>query len=193
MHTTAARFTVFLIDKDHGALDALSSLLRSAGYTTKAYTTPKAFLNEHDPSIYGSVVLDLATPLDEFEIREEFARQGVHRPIIFLAAEARSAYHAETLKGDAIKFLVKPYKEAELLDAMKAAMRQDSDRLHNFAVARRVDTLSLRERQVLALVLRGVSKKAIAGALGLRETSVAVNCERAMKKWAQKTSLTSRG
>jgi FixJ family two-component response regulator len=186
MHPTAARVTVFLVDDDHSALDSLGNLLRSVGYTTKAYSAPKAFLDEHDPSVHGCVVLDLAMTLNGFDVQQELAKRAIDRPIIFLTGKESVPASVEALKGGAVDFLIKPHKETELLDAVKAAVKRDSDRLHSLAIARRVDRLSLRERQVLALVVRGMSNKNIAAALGVREISVTVNRERAMKKMGSK-------
>lgn len=186
MHPTTARVTVFLVDDDHSALDSLGSLLRSVGYATKTYSAPKAFLDEHDPSVHGCVVLDLAMTLNGFDVQQELAKRGINRPIIFLTGKESVPASVEALKRGAVDFLIKPHKDTELLGAVKVAVKRDSDRLHSLAIARRVDKLSLRERQVLALVVRGVSNKTIAAALGMREISVKVNCERAMKKIGSK-------
>lgn len=186
MHPTAARVTVFLVDDDQSALDTLGSLLRSVGYTTKAYSAPKAFLDEHDPSVHGCVVLHLAMTLNGFDVQQELAKRGIDRPIIFLTGKESLPASVEASKTGAVDLLIKPDKETKLLDAVKTAVKRDSDRLHSLAIARRVDRLSRRERQVLALIVRGMSNKKIAAALGIPEISVTVNRERAMKKMGSK-------
>jgi FixJ family two-component response regulator len=185
--TSPGRFTVFLIDDDQGRLDRLNSLLRAVGYKTKAYTAPQAFLDEHDPAVHGCTLLDLSTPgLNGLDVQQELVRRGIDRPIIFLTGSESVPASVEAFKGGAIDFLIKPTKEAELLSAIRNAVKRDSERLHSYAVAKRVDTLTPRERLVLALVVRGVLNKNIAAALGVREKTIEVNRSRAMKKLGAK-------
>lgn len=185
--TSPGRFTVFLIDDDQGTLDTLNSLLRAVGYETKVYTAPQPFIDEHDPAVHGCTLLDLSiTGLDGLDVQQELVRRGIDRPIIFLTESDSALARVEAFKAGAIDFLIKPANEAELLSAIRTAVKRDSERLHSYAVAKRVDTLTPRERQVLALVVRGVSNKNIAAALGVREKSVEVNRSRAMKKLAAK-------
>jgi FixJ family two-component response regulator len=185
--TSSGRFTVFLIDDDQGTLDTLNSLLRAVGYETKVYTAPQPFIDEHDPAVHGCTLLDLSMPgLNGLDVQQELVRRGIDRPIIFLTESDSVLARVEAFKAGAIDFLIKPVKEAELLSAIRAAVKRDSERLHSYAVAKRVDTLTPRERQVLALVVRGVSNKNIAAALGVREKCIEVNRSRAMKKLGAK-------
>jgi FixJ family two-component response regulator len=161
--------------------------LRAVGYETKAYTAPQPFLDEHDPAVHGCTLLDLSiTGLDGLDVQQELVRRGIDRPIIFLTESDSVLARVEAFKAGAIDFLIKPANEAELLSAIRTAVKRDSERLHAYAVAKRVDTLTPRERQVLALVVRGVSNKNIAVALGIREKSIEVNRSRAMKKLGAK-------
>jgi FixJ family two-component response regulator len=197
--TSPGRFTVFLIDDDQGRLDTLNNLLRAVGYETKAYTAPQPFLDEHDPAVHGCTLLDLSMPgLNGLDVQQELVRRGIDRPIIFLTGSDSVLARVEAFKAGAIDFLIKPAKEAELLNAIRTAVKRDSERLHSYAVAKRVGTLTPRERQVLALVARGVSNKNIAAALGVREKSIEVNRSRAMKKLGAKNvsglvRMTSKG
>ena len=124
--------------------------------------------------------------LNGLDVQQELARRGIDRPIIFLTGSETVLARMEAFKAGAIDFLIKPAKEAELLSAIRTAMKRDSERLHLYAIAKRVDMLTPRERQVLALVVRGVSNKNIAAALGVRETSIEVNRARGMKKLGAK-------
>jgi FixJ family two-component response regulator len=185
--TSSGRFTVFLIDDDQGTLDTLNSLLRAVGYETKVYTAPQPFIDEHDPAVHGCTLLDLSMPgLNGLDVQQELVRRGIDRPIIFLTESDSVLARVEAFKAGAIDFLIKPAKEVELLSAIRAAVKRDSERLHSYAVAKRLDTLTPRERQVLALVVRGVSNKNIAAALGVREKCIEVNRSRAMKKLGAK-------
>ena len=185
--TSPGRFRVFLIVDDQGRLDTLNSLLRAVGYETKAYTAPQAFLDEHDPAVHGCMLLDLSMPgLNGLDVQQELVRRGIDRPIIFLTGSESVSASAEAFKAGAIDFLIKPAKEAELLSAIRTAVKRDSERLHSYAVAKRVDALTPRERLVLALVVRGVLNKNIAAELGVTEKSIEVNRSRAMKKLGAK-------
>jgi len=188
MRTTCpGRFTVFLIDDDQGRLDTLNSLLRTIGYETKAYTAQQAFLDEHDPAVHGCTLLDLSMPgMNGLDVQQEFVRRGIDRPIIFLTGSESVPESVEAFKAGAIDFLIKPAKEAELLSAIRTAVKRDSERLHSYAVAKRVDTLTPRERQVLALVVRRVLNRNIAAELGVTEKTIEVNRSRAMKKLGAK-------
>jgi FixJ family two-component response regulator len=182
--TSPGRFTVFLIVDDQGRLDTLNSLLRAVGYETKAYSAPQVFLDEHDPAVHGCTLLDLSMPgLNGLDVQQELVRRGIDRPIIFLTGSESVSASVEAFKAD---FLIKPAKEAELLSAIRTAVKRDSERLHSNAVAKRVDTLTPRERLVLALFVRGVLNKNIAAELGVREKSIEVNRSRAMKKLGAK-------
>jgi FixJ family two-component response regulator len=182
--TSPGRFTVFLIVDDQGRLDTLNSLLRAVGYETKAYSAPQVFLEEHDPAVHGCTLLDLSMPgLNGLDVQQELVRRGIDRPIIFLTGSESVSASVEAFKAD---FLIKPAKEAELLSAIRTAVKRDSERLHSNAVAKRVDTLTPRERLVLALFVRGVLNKNIAAELRVREKSVEVNRSRAMKKLGAK-------
>ena len=81
-------FTVFIIDDDQGILDALSTLLREAGYETKAYSSPQAFLDEHDPSMPGCAVLDLSMPrMNGLDVSMSLLRGGLSGLLSFSAEE----------------------------------------------------------------------------------------------------------
>ena len=119
-------FTVFMIDDDQGVLDALSALVQEAGYETKAYTSPRAFLDEHDPSMPGCVVLDLSMPrMNGLEFQRELVTRGIEPPVIFLSGRGTVPASVEAMKAGAVDFLPKPCKGDELLNAIKVAEERD--------------------------------------------------------------------
>jgi FixJ family two-component response regulator len=119
--------------------------------------------------VHGCTLLDLSMPgLNGLDVQKELVRRGIDRPIIFLAGGESVPASVEALKAGAVDFLIKLAKEAELLSAIRTAVKRDSNRLHSYAVAGRVDTLTPRERVVLALVVRGMLNKNIAAELGGR-------------------------
>jgi FixJ family two-component response regulator len=110
----ASAFTVFLIDDDPGVLRSLDRLLQAAGYETKPYQSAEAFLNEHDASIPGCAVLDHAMPgLSGLDLQEALARQGIHRPVIFLTGQGTIPESVKAMRAGAVDYLTKPVDNVE--------------------------------------------------------------------------------
>ena len=179
-------FTVFMIDDDQGVLDALSALVQEAGYETKAYTSPRAFLDEHDPSMPGCVVLDLSMPrMNGLEFQRELVTRGIERPIIFLSGRGTVPASVEAMKAGAVDFLPKPCKGDELLNAIKVAEERDRVTLQRAAERRAasklIDKLTPREKGVMELVVRAMNKN-IAALIGTTVKTVKVHRGHMMKK-----------
>ena len=180
-------FTVFIIDDDQGVLDALSSFLQAAGYKTKAYSLPQAFLTEHDPSMPGCAVLDLSMPhKNGLDVQRELLTQQIERPIIFLSGKGTVPASVEAMKAGAVDFLSKPFKDEELLTAIKVAEERDRVRLERAAeckaISKLIDKLTPREKEVMELVIRGDLNKTIAAQLGTIEKTIKVHRGRVMQK-----------
>jgi FixJ family two-component response regulator len=187
-----SEFPVFIIDDDQGVLNALSSFLRAAGYETKAYSSPHAFLDEHDPSMPGCAVLDLAMPgMNGLGVQHELVTRGIERPIIFLTGRGTVPASVEAMKAGAVDFLPKPFKDAELLNAIKVAEKRYSIRLQRAAeqkaISKRIAKLTLREKEVMELVVHGHLNKTIAHLIGTVEKTVKVHRGRVMKKLGVKS------
>jgi FixJ family two-component response regulator len=178
--TSPGRFTVFLVGDNQVTLEAMDHTLRVAGYETRTYRALQTFIVEHDPAAHGCTILDLSMRgLNGPNVKQDLVRAGVDRPIIFIGGDETSPAQAlRACEAD----LINPATMAELLSAIRSAVKRDSDRLHCCAVAKRVETLTPRERKVLALVVRRMSNKNIAAGLGVREESIEVNRSRGMKK-----------
>src|SRR6478736_305432 len=180
-------FRVFIIDDDQGILDALNRFLRTAGYETKAYSSPQAFLDEHDPSMPDCVVLDLSMPrMNGLAVQRELVTRGIERPIIFLSGRGTVPASVEAMKAGAVDFLPKPFKDDELLDAIKVAEERDSVRLQRDAgrnaASKLIDKLTPREKEVMALIVRGHMNKNIAHLLGTAERTIKEHRARVMRK-----------
>jgi len=181
--TSPGRFTVFLVGDNQVTLEALNGPLRLAGYETRTYRTLQAFIDEHDQAVHGCTLLDLSMrELDGPNVEQNLVRAGIDRPIIFITGSETSHAGVQVVRECAVELLSNPAKMAELLSTIKGAVKRDSDRLHCRAVAKRVGTLTVRERKVLFLVVRRMSNKNIAAGLGIRENSIEVNRSRGMKK-----------
>ena len=180
-------FRVFIIDDDQGILDALNRFLRTAGYETKAYSSPQAFLEEHDPSMPGCVVLDLSMPrMNGLAVQRELVTRGTERPIIFLSGRGTVPASVEAMKAGAVDFLPKPLKGDELLSAIKVAEERDLVRLQRAAERKAasilIDKLTPREKEVMELVVQGHLNKNIAALIGTTEKTVKAHRGRVMHK-----------
>jgi FixJ family two-component response regulator len=186
------RFTAFLIDDDVGALTALSGFLQSADYATKTFYSSEAFLNEHDVSISGCVILDLSLPgLNGLEVQQALLDQGIERPVIFISDKINAPEIVRAMRAGAIDFLIKPVSETQLLNAIKSAEEWDNTRRNIEArrkiVLQKIAELRQREKEVLALMITGLPSKVIAEKLGIGEKTIKVYRGRVYRKMRVKS------
>jgi FixJ family two-component response regulator len=189
---TAPGSTVFLVDDDKGVLKALSRLLRTAGHEVRAFDRSRAFLDEHDPSVPGCVVLDLAIPdLDGLQLQSLLAKDGSGRAVIFLTGRGDIPTSVRAMKAGAVDFLTKPVKAGELLSAISRAMERDDGvrraRSTIASIESRLSRLTAREREVLGHVIAGRLNKQIAGDLGTALKTIKVHRGRIMQKLGVRT------
>ncbi len=184
--------TVFVVDDDVGVLNALSRLLRVRGYDVRSYTSPHAFLKDHDVSLPGCAVLDVAMPgLDGLELQLAISAEGSHRPVIFITGKGDIPTSVRAMKAGAIDFLTKPVTDEDLLGAVARAVEQDSKARQVEAglmlIRTKIATLTPREREVLTHVVAGRLNKQIAGDLGTAEKTIKVHRGRVMEKLGVRT------
>ena len=178
---------VAVIDDDASVRAALKDLLESVGLVVKLYASGSAFLEDRLPDATSCLVLDVRLPgTSGIKIQEELSRAGVHVPIVFVSGHADVAMAVGAMKGGAIDFLTKPFRSQDLLDAVFAALERDSARrkmqqLHS-TIREQLESLSAREREVIARVTAGNLNKQIAADLGLSEVTVKVHRANAMRK-----------
>jgi len=180
-------FTVFLVDDDPGVLKALSRLLRSRGREVRSYVSPQEFLADHDATMPGCAVLDVAMPgLDGLALQQALSDQGPPRPIIFITGKGDVPTSVRAMKAGAIDFLTKPVGGDELLAAIGRAEEIDAKSRQTTAelaaIEARLTTLTPREREVLTHVVAGRLNKQIAGDLGTVEKTIKVHRSRMMEK-----------
>jgi FixJ family two-component response regulator len=182
------KFTVYLVDDDHGVLTALSRLLRARGYEVKPYSSPQLFLEEHDVAVPGCAILDVSMPgIDGLELQRALtAAGGSHRPIMFVTGKGDIPTSVRAMKAGAVDFLTKPVKDKDLFEAVSSAEALDAEsrRLHSEleSMQAKVRTLTPREREVLTHVVAGRLNKQIAGDLGTVEKTIKVHRSRMMEK-----------
>ena len=189
---TDTTFTVFLVDDDGSVLKALSRLLRARGYDIQAFTSPQAFLADHDASISGCALFDVSMPgLDGLELQQVLTAGGSQRPVIFLTGKGDIPTSVRAMKAGAIDFLTKPVKDKDLFEAVSRAEARDAEsrRLHSEleSMQAKVSNLTPREREVLTHVVAGRLNKQIAGDLGTVEKTIKVHRSRMMEKLGVRT------
>jgi FixJ family two-component response regulator len=185
-------FTVYLVDDDAGVRKGLSRLLRARGYDVRPYSSPREFLQQHDPAAPGCAVLDVAMPdLDGLGLQQALTAGGSHRPVIFITGKGDVPTSVRAMKAGALDFLTKPVKEGDLLEALLRARKRDAEhRLLSSelnSIQARIDTLTPREREVLVHVVAGRLNKQIAGDLGTVEKTIKVHRSRMMEKLGMRT------
>jgi FixJ family two-component response regulator len=180
-------FTIFLVDDDAGVLKALSRLLHARGYEIQAFTSPQAFLADHDASIPGCAVLDVSMPrLDGLELQQALTAGGSRRPVIFLTGKGDIPTSVRAMKAGATDFLTKPVNDDALLAAVARAEKEDAGTRRANAeldsINARFAILTPREREVMTHVIAGRLNKQIAGDLGTVEKTIKVHRGRVMEK-----------
>jgi FixJ family two-component response regulator len=179
--------TVYIVDDDPAVLKSLSRLLRAAHLNVAAFATPQEFLDRHDGSSHGCLVLDVAMPgVNGLEVQSALAARGSTIPIIFLTGKGDIPTSVHAMKEGASDFLTKPVNESDLLAAVQLAIKNDltarQARAELDDILARLATLTPREREVLIHVVSGQLNKQIAGDLVIVESTVKVHRARVMEK-----------
>jgi FixJ family two-component response regulator len=180
--------TVFVVDDDVEVRKSLVRLLKSAGYHTEAFSSAEAFLSSWEVNpVPGCVVLDIMMPgLNGLQLQQKLqsARDGL--PIIFITGHGDIPSSVAAMKAGAVDFFPKPFNAEDLLGAVRDAIQRDArergKRAELDAVAGRFAALTPREREVMALVVRGMLNKQIAAVLGASEKTVKIHRRRVMEK-----------
>ncbi len=183
---------VFVIDDDASIRSALTELFESVGLAVKTYASSGAFLEDSIPDTTGCLVLDVRLPgTNGLKFQEELARADVQVPIVFMTAHGDIAMAVRAMKAGAVDFLAKPFSNQDMLDAVFAGLERDRARRKQVeshsALRERFDSLSTREREVVARVAAGDLNKQIAAELGLSEVTVKVHRANAMRKMHAKS------
>ena len=178
---------VFVIDDDAAVRSSLSSLFRSVGLQATTFSSAAEFLSSHKPDVPSCLVLDVRLPgVGGIEFQAELAKANIRVPIIFITGYGDIPMTVRAMKAGAIEFLTKPFRDQDLLDAVRMGLDRDSARREReqalSGVVAAHETLTLREKEVFPLVTSGLMNKQIAAKLGVSEITVKVHRGNIMRK-----------
>lgn len=183
---------VFVVDDDPAIRAGLDSLLRSVGMRACAYSSGAEFLQHPFDDSPACLILDVRLQGEsglDFQVR--LSDLNVSMPIVFISGHGDIAMSVKAMKAGALDFLVKPFREQDLLDAVTAALQQDSKRRETGKAAdelrSRYQKLTAREQEVMAYAVTGLMNKQIAAEMGLSEITVKIHRGHAMKKMQART------
>jgi FixJ family two-component response regulator len=179
--------TVLVIDDDPDVRASVGLLLRSLGIGVQLFASIADFLKSDPPEGPTCLVLDVRLPGQSgLDLQRELARAKRKLPIIFITGHGDIPMSVQAMKGGAIEFLTKPFRDQDLLDAIQLGLSRDrawrEDEKDLAALKERFGSLSPREREIVIQVARGRMSKQIAHDIGIAEATVKVHRSRAMQK-----------
>jgi FixJ family two-component response regulator len=179
--------TIWLVDDDPAVLRALQRLIEAEGFATRAFPDAASFLAAHDLTGPGCAVIDLGLPgLDGLALQDRLVEAGAPCPVIFLTGQGSIPAAVQAMRGGAVDFLTKPVDGTALFAAIRLGLARDADQRARRAADQdlraRLDSLTPREREVMAEVVSGLLNKQIAGRLGAAEKTIKVHRSRVMHK-----------
>lgn len=178
---------VYVLDDDASVREAIVSLLASVGQRATAFNSAAAFLAADCPDAPCCVILDVRLPARSgLDLQRDLRALGNGTPVIFISGHADVPMAVGAMKAGAVEFLAKPFRDQDLLDAVHRALDLDRARRRAAAALERWrslrDSLSPREREIMALVARGLANKEIAATLSISEITVKVHRAQVMRK-----------
>ena len=184
--------TVFIVDDDADVRESLQELLESVGLHSQSFRTAQEFLAVGRGDAPSCLILDVRLPgISGLDLQHELKRGKVSIPIIFLTAHADVPMSVKAMKSGAVEFLTKPFRQQDLLDAVQRSLTRDRivrERQRDTAeLQQRSNTLSVREREVMSLVVSGMLNKQIAADLDASEATVKMHRSQVMKKMQAKS------
>jgi FixJ family two-component response regulator len=179
--------TVFIIDDDRGMRQAIHDLVESIGLRAESFATGEEFLGTKHIGRPSCLVLDVRLPqMSGLDFQRRLAKSGLRIPIIFVTAHGDIPMSVKALKSGAVEFLTKPFRDQDLLDAIQQALERDDiaqkEQAEVADLQKRHQALTLREREVMTLVVSGRLNKQIASEIGTSEATVKVHRGNVMHK-----------
>jgi len=178
---------VFVIDDDPSVRSTLKFLIGTVGLDVETFASTDSFLQRKLPDVPSCLVLDVRLPgLSGLDFQRVLMARNIRIPIIFMTGYGDIQMGVRAMKSGAVEFLTKPFRDQDLLDAVRIALERDQDRRERERdigeLQERFSSLSAREQEVACMVVAGKLNKQIAGELGTAENTVKVHRSRAMEK-----------
>ena len=178
---------VFVVDDDPSMRKALSNLFRSVGLRAEVFGSAREWLDSKLPEVASCLVLDIRLPGPSgLDFQAELAKTNIQIPIIFMTGHGDIPMTVKAMKAGAVDFLTKPFRDQDMLDAVAVAIERDRTRRKEEKIVAELravfETLTTRERDVLALVASGLMNKQIAAEIGLAEITVKIHRGHLMRK-----------
>lgn len=183
---------VFVIDDDPSMREALNSLFRSVGLRVELFGSAPELLQAELPDVTSCLVLDIRLPKRSgLDFQAELAKAAIEIPIIFITAHGDVPMTVRAMKAGAVDFLTKPFRDQDLLDAVALALERDGKRRDEARGVANLkglfETLTPREREVMALVTAGLMNKQVAAEIGVSEITVKIHRGHMMRKMHAKS------
>ena len=178
---------VFVVDDDASVRSSLKFLMSSVGLQVESFDSADALLKRKMPDAPSCLVLDVRLRgLSGLEFQRELIARKCHMPIIFITGHGDIPMSVRAMKAGAVEFLTKPFRDEDLLDAVRIALEKDRERREREKeisdLKERFNSLTPREQKVISMVVSGMLNKQIADQLGTAENTVKVHRSRAMEK-----------
>ncbi len=178
---------VFVVDDDPSVRSSLKFLIGSVGLDVESFDSAETFLQRNPPDAPSCLVLDVRLRgLSGLDFQRELAARQIRIPIVFVTGHGDIPMTVRAMKAGAIEFLTKPFRDQDLLDAVRIALERDRARREEERevtdLQQRFDSLTPREQKVISMVVSGMLNKQIADQLGTAENTVKVQRSRAMEK-----------
>jgi FixJ family two-component response regulator len=185
--TSSDKATVFIVDDDDRMRAAMQRLLKSVGLHAESFATPQDFLCHKLPDVASCLILDVRLPgMSGLDVQRRLIEAGVLIPIIFITSHGDIPMTVKAMKSGAVEFLTKPFRDQDLIDAIQEALKRDDElRKQQAEIAQlreRYAKLTVREREVMRLIVSGMLTKQIASTLTLSEVTATVHRGHVMSK-----------
>jgi FixJ family two-component response regulator len=186
-HAHTDQAVVYVVDDEPSIRNSAKELIESVGLRVQTFATAQEFLRAQRPDVSGCLVLDVRLPgLSGLDLQRELAKTNCSLPIIFITGHGDIPMTVRAMKAGAIDFLAKPYRHQDLLDAITHAIERDRlDRAQRSEIAelrQRYESLTPREREVMAFLVKGMLNKQVAAELAMTEPTVKFHRAHVMQK-----------